>query len=495
MDTEVGAEPRASSAVPGGGLDAGWGAAPGGAGLPGAAGMPAPAAPPAAAAPAGQAQGWAAPPVPWQPAPWQQPPPSQPAPWQQPAPPTPSSPPAAAKAKSAAGGAAAGLFAVLKYGAVALKFGKFGPMVISMAVSVGALTLLYGWRFGVGLVALIFVHEMGHVMFAKAEGVQTTLPFFLGPFGALIALRSPLRDARQEAVIGIGGPVVGTLGAVVCAVLASDASGSTRLLLIALAYAGFFINLFNLTPIVPLDGGRVTRAVPAWLLVCGLAAIGWVVWASAQWGQGVNPIVVIVLIIAAISVFQRIVRRREETEYIATVPPGVRLMLGLSWIALIAVTGVGMSVAHSRLVDAGAISAPASDTSAPGGGGFGPGYVTGADVRIDADQLSSDIDRISRDCAQSSPDGTACLLATRSALGDAQVLLGDVDNDTQPLAGQQVSAVARLHDEVGSVVAALSAAQTAAERGAQQTADDEGANAARLYSAAVPDIDTLAAAG
>jgi Zn-dependent protease len=328
MDVDVGPETRQAIAVPGG------------------AGMARPAADnpvytPVAAAP------------PWKPVP-------TPPPWE--ASPPPSRPAAAGRKRNAAGGVAAALFAALKYGAVALKFGKFGPMVISMAISVGTLALLYGWRFGAGLVGLIFVHEMGHVLFAKAEGVKTTLPLFLGPFGALIMIKSPPKDARQEAVIGIGGPIVGTLGAIACALLAADASGSTRLLLIALAYAGFFINLFNLVPIVPLDGGRVTRAVPVWLLFVGLAVIGWVVWASSQWGQGVNPIVVIVLIIAAIAAVQRLFRRREETSYIAAVPAGVRLALGIGWIALIGVTGIGMSVAHSRLVNGGAISAPSSDT-------------------------------------------------------------------------------------------------------------------------------------
>lgn len=299
------------------------------------------------------------PPAPWQaapPAPWGPPPPQ---PWE-----TPSPQPRgdAAKTRGAAGGIVAALAAGAKYGAVALKLGKFGPMIVSMALSVGALTLLFGWKFGVGLIGLIFVHEMGHVLFAKAEGVKTTLPLFLGPLGALIFLRSEVRDARQEAVIVIGGPLVGTMGAIACALLAASATGSVRLLLIALAYFGFFINLFNLTPLGPLDGGRVTRTVPLWLQFTGLAAIGWVVWMSAQWGQGVNPIVVIVLVIAAIAAFQRLLRRREETPYVAVVPPGVRLALGMAWIALIAVTGVGMSAAHNELVDRGALTTVSSDS-------------------------------------------------------------------------------------------------------------------------------------
>jgi Zn-dependent protease len=105
---------------------------------------------------------------------------------------------------------------------------------------------------------------MGHVLFAKAEGVKTTLPLFLGPLGALIFLRSQVRDARQEAIIAIGGPLVGTLGAIACALLAAGATGSTRLLLIALAYFGFFINLINLLPLAILDGASVWRST-RWL--------------------------------------------------------------------------------------------------------------------------------------------------------------------------------------------------------------------------------------
>src|SRR5262249_42581593 len=155
---------------------------------------------------------------------------------------------------------------------------------ISMALSVGALALLYGWRFGAGLVALILVHEMGHVLFARIEGVKTTLPIFLGPFGALINIRQPLKDARQEAVIAIGGPLVGTAGALACAVLASWTSGSTSALLIALAYFGFLLNLFNLTPMLPFDGGRVAGAVSVWLNLAGVVIMGWLVFGTLRVG-------------------------------------------------------------------------------------------------------------------------------------------------------------------------------------------------------------------
>lgn len=257
------------------------------------------------------------------------------------------------KAQGAAGGIGAALFAALKYGAVALKFGKFGPMVISMALSVGVLALLEGWKFGVGLVALILVHEMGHVLFARIEGVTATLPIFLGPFGAFIQVKSAMRDARQEAVIAIGGPLMGTAGAMVCAIVAGNTAGSTQRLFVALTYFGFFLNLFNLTPMLPFDGGRVAGAVSVWLNVLGVGVMGYLLF--LRLGVGANPLLVLLFILGCITTFQRFRHRRELT-YLTDVPPRVRAMIGLSWITLIAVTAIGMSIAHQRLIELGSLS-------------------------------------------------------------------------------------------------------------------------------------------
>lgn len=155
-----------------------------------------------------------------------------------------------------------------------LKLGKFGGTFISMAISVGAYAILFPWWFAVGLVLMIFVHEMGHVWAARIKGIHVSAPMFIPFFGALITLKKQPQDAATEAFIAYGGPLVGTLGGLIC-------YGAGILLqqkvLIVIASVTFLINLFNLIPIHPLDGGRIVTAVTRWLwgvgLIVGLIAI------------------------------------------------------------------------------------------------------------------------------------------------------------------------------------------------------------------------------
>jgi len=167
--------------------------------------------------------------------------------------------------------AAAGAF-LLKFGAVLYKL-KIVTVAGSMIVSVGAYALLGGWWFGVGLVGLIFVHEMGHVIALRRQGVPASAPLFIPFMGAVIGMKKMPANAWREAEVALAGPLLGSLGAAV--VWAVGAHYHSRFL-VALAFIGFFLNLFNLIPVVPLDGGRAVAALhPAiWLLgLCGLVAV------------------------------------------------------------------------------------------------------------------------------------------------------------------------------------------------------------------------------
>jgi Zn-dependent protease len=148
-----------------------------------------------------------------------------------------------------------------------LKFGKLGGAIISMAVSIGAYALIYPWGFAIGIVFLLFIHEMGHVIAAKQKGLPVSAPLFIPFLGAMIAMKKNPQDAKTEAYIAMGGPVLGTLGAmgVFAAAYYMDSP-----LLYSLAYVGFFLNLINLLPIHPLDGGRIATAVSRWLWLVGL---------------------------------------------------------------------------------------------------------------------------------------------------------------------------------------------------------------------------------
>jgi Zn-dependent protease len=134
-----------------------------------------------------------------------------------------------------------------------------------------------GWPFAIGFVLLIFLHEMGHVIANWHYGVRQSAPIFLGIFGAVIFLKGNLRNAWEEAVVGIAGPVIGTLGALSCYFWYLQTG---NVVAGELAFYAFFINLWNLIPITPLDGGRASAAITPFLWGVGL--IGLVTVAVAQ---------------------------------------------------------------------------------------------------------------------------------------------------------------------------------------------------------------------
>lgn len=150
-----------------------------------------------------------------------------------------------------------------------LKLGKFGGTLISMAVSAWAysLVLQFPWSFSIGLVIMIFIHEMGHVWAARRKGLPVSAPAFIPFLGALIMMKKQPRDAATEAYIAFGGPLLGTVGASLTYLLAWWTGYEV---LVPVALVGFFINLFNLLPIHPLDGGRIVTAISRWLWVAGL---------------------------------------------------------------------------------------------------------------------------------------------------------------------------------------------------------------------------------
>src|ERR1700676_4876612 len=137
-------------------------------------------------------------------------------------------------------------------------------------VSVAAYTLFFSWPFALGFVVLLFVHEMGHVIQLRREGLKATAPMFIPFLGAVVAAKSLGENALAEARVGLAGPVLGTAGAAVC-LLIGEAGNSDFFR--ALAYVGFFLNLFNLLPVVPLDGGRAMAAMAPWMWFVGLGAL------------------------------------------------------------------------------------------------------------------------------------------------------------------------------------------------------------------------------
>jgi len=141
--------------------------------------------------------------------------------------------------------------ALVKYSFLLLKFG-------SIFIAVGGYALIWGWKFGVGFVLLILVHELGHFFEARRQGLHSTWPTFIPFIGAFVLIRDAPLNPWRNALVSLAGPAYGGVGAAVCWAIGQAYDSN---LLRALAYAGFLINLFNLLPIGILDGGSIWRSI------------------------------------------------------------------------------------------------------------------------------------------------------------------------------------------------------------------------------------------
>jgi Zn-dependent protease len=188
------------------------------------------------------------------------------------------------------------LLAKFKWAIALLKWTKFGGTLITMGVSMGAYALIYGWKFGAALVYLIFVHEMGHVIAAKRKGIPTSPAIFIPFVGALIALKQQPRDAATEAYLAYGGPLAGLISFLPAVVLYEVTEQPFWALVV---FLGAAINLFNLLPVSPLDGGRIVSVLSTKIWFVGLLILG--VWVAIS----PSPILFLVLLFGIFSWWNR----------------------------------------------------------------------------------------------------------------------------------------------------------------------------------------------
>ncbi len=170
-----------------------------------------------------------------------------------------------------------------------LKFGKLLATGGTMLLSVAAYAFIFGWRYAAGFVLLLLMHEMGHYVAARQRGLDVGAPVFIPFVGAWIQLKDLPHDADTEAYVGLGGPFAGTLASLACYFAARD-TGSD--LLLALSYAGFFINLFNLIPLSPFDGGRITAVLSPRIWLAGVPIL------VALFFWRPSPILILVAVLA-----------------------------------------------------------------------------------------------------------------------------------------------------------------------------------------------------
>jgi Zn-dependent protease len=245
------------------------------------------------------------------------------------------------------GGGIAALAVLLgKFKAVLLLLPKIKLLTTSgsMLVSVAAYALIWGWKFAVGFVALLFIHEMGHVIALRREGIRATAPMFIPFLGAVVGARSLGDNALAEARVGLAGPLLGSLAA--GAVAATGAATHSDFLQ-ALGYTGMFLNLFNLLPVVPLDGGRAMAAMAPWMWFLGFGALVVLDFVAS------NAILLIITLLAGYELYRRWERRRSPTpDQLAyyRVSPRNRAIVGAVYVGLIALLALGMHATYLHRV-------------------------------------------------------------------------------------------------------------------------------------------------
>ncbi len=219
---------------------------------------------------------------------------------------------------------AAALFVLSKLKFIGLLAGALKLKTLAtMLLSVGLYATEWGWAFAAGFVLLIFVHEMGHVAVLRHEGIPASAPVFIPFIGAFVAMRGMPRDAYVEAKVAIGGPVAGSIAA-----WATLAAGMwlEHPLLVTLGHAGILLNLFNLIPVSPLDGGRIAGAFTRtfWIVGYGLGLVALVLTRS--------PILLLVMAVGLFTLWQR---WRNPVPGYHDIPRAKRLAVGLGFAVLV----------------------------------------------------------------------------------------------------------------------------------------------------------------
>jgi Zn-dependent protease len=230
-----------------------------------------------------------------------------------------------------------------------VKLGKLFTTGGTMLISIVAYAFIFGWWYAVGFVLLLFVHEMGHYIAARQRGLNVGAPTFIPFIGAWVQLKDMPHDAETEAYVGLGGPFLGTVGALLCYFIARAYESNT---LLAVAYSGLFLNLFNLIPLSPFDGGRITAVLSPRVWLLGVPVLG------ALFFYRPSPMLILIAILAAPQVWKAIKYRSdsEEGQTYYAVPTAKKWEYGLTYIALTVFLAVMSHDVHEMVESARRVS-------------------------------------------------------------------------------------------------------------------------------------------
>jgi Zn-dependent protease len=214
-----------------------------------------------------------------------------------------------------------------------LKFGKLFVTVGSMLLAMAVYGVVFGWRYGVGLVLMLGLHELGRFIAARRRGLAMQLPMFIPFVGAWSKMGDQPRDAETDAYMALGATMMGTVGAIVAYYFARN---DELPWLLAVSYAGFFINLICLIPLPPLDGGRITAVLSPRIWLLGVPVLGMLLW------YRFSPMLLVIAILAVPYVIAALKFKADSPEAIAyyQVSERVRWEYAIVYIALLAYLGM-----------------------------------------------------------------------------------------------------------------------------------------------------------
>ncbi len=225
------------------------------------------------------------------------------------------------------------------------KLGKAGGTLFTMLISLAVYAGMFGWRYAAGFIGLLMIHEMGHFVAARQRGLAVGTPTFIPFVGAWIQLKDQPMDVETEAYVAAAGPFCGTIGATLIYFWGRDAESG---LLLAIAYSGFFLNLFNLIPLSPLDGGRMTSILSPRIWFLGAPLM------LAMMAYRPSPLLVMILVLSVPSLIKawKFDPHAEENRLYYAASSSLKLEYGALYLGLAAYLAVMTDATH-KIVQSG----------------------------------------------------------------------------------------------------------------------------------------------
>lgn len=222
------------------------------------------------------------------------------------------------------------------------KFGKAGGTLVTMLISLAFYAGMFGWRYAAGFIGLLLVHEMGHFVAARQRGLAVSTPTFIPFVGAWIELREQPMDVETEAYVAAAGPLVGTIGATAIYFWGRDADSG---LLLAIAYSGFFLNFFNLIPLSPLDGGRMTAILSPRIWFLGAPLM------LAMMAYRPSPLLILILFLSVPSLIKawKFDPQAEENRLYYSASASLKAEYGALYLGLAAFLAVMTEATHEMI--------------------------------------------------------------------------------------------------------------------------------------------------